>query len=426
MELDEGTNQGRRSLRANFSWTAIGNLIYAACQWAIVACFTKFGTAQLVGQFGIALAISTPIALMFQMQLRSIQATDVRRAYDFSEYLSFRLVTTVIAVLSTIGLLVLGRFENSTALIIALVALGKSFDSIADVIYGAFQQREQMDVIARATILNGVLSFLFAAGGIWISKSLIVATAGYVAGSALPLVVYIIPKANMLFESDQRFFRNLQWNRDRLKAILRLSLPLGIVTLLISLSWHMPRYFIEYRLGEYQLGIYTALSYFTVAGSTVVNALGQAVTPSLARHLAFGELTQARRKVIWLIVFGLSIGVVGYVISVTIGNVVIRILYTGEYAEYSNILAILALSAGVGFGASFAGYGLTSAREFDAQVPIFSLVLVTSVISSFFLIGEFGLLGAAVSVGVTQGVNLLACGIALSSRLRVQGSCEPV
>jgi hypothetical protein len=49
------------SLRWNFSWTFVGNIIYSACQWAILVVLAKIGNAEMVGQYGLAMAVATPI-----------------------------------------------------------------------------------------------------------------------------------------------------------------------------------------------------------------------------------------------------------------------------------------------------------------------------------------------------------------------------
>jgi len=57
------------SLHRNFSWAFAGNVIYCACQWGILTILAKLGSVEMVGQFALALAITTPVALFFQFQL---------------------------------------------------------------------------------------------------------------------------------------------------------------------------------------------------------------------------------------------------------------------------------------------------------------------------------------------------------------------
>ncbi len=114
-----GRPSDKLSLRRNFSWTALGNIIYAACQWGIVATLAKMGNAEMVGQFALGLAIATPISLFFRFALRGVQATDANGSYDFAEYLTLRLMTTLVAICLTLMLVLFwGGAQGAIAVVL--------------------------------------------------------------------------------------------------------------------------------------------------------------------------------------------------------------------------------------------------------------------------------------------------------------------
>jgi O-antigen/teichoic acid export membrane protein len=69
------------TLRQNFSWTFVGNIIYAASQWGMLVVLAKLGSPEMVGQFMRGLAVTAPIILFSNLQLRQIQTTDVKQHY---------------------------------------------------------------------------------------------------------------------------------------------------------------------------------------------------------------------------------------------------------------------------------------------------------------------------------------------------------
>src|ERR1700722_789398 len=91
---------GGFSLRTNFSWTLAGNLVYAGCQWGMLVVLAKLGSPQLVGQFALGLAVTAPVIMLSNLQLRGVLATDAREEHTFSDYLELRLVTTGLALLT--------------------------------------------------------------------------------------------------------------------------------------------------------------------------------------------------------------------------------------------------------------------------------------------------------------------------------------
>src|SRR4051812_45337492 len=92
------------SLKVNFIWTLAGNLIYAGCQWGMLVIIAKLGSAELVGQFALGLAITAPVLMFSNLQMRGIQATDAKREYSFGDYLGLRLLTTLLALLIIAGI----------------------------------------------------------------------------------------------------------------------------------------------------------------------------------------------------------------------------------------------------------------------------------------------------------------------------------
>src|ERR1043165_9211480 len=85
-----GHRAGTNSLRANFLWSLTGTIIYAGCQWGMLVALAKLGDAEMVGQFALALAVTAPVLMFTNLQLRSVQATDARKDYAFGDYLALR------------------------------------------------------------------------------------------------------------------------------------------------------------------------------------------------------------------------------------------------------------------------------------------------------------------------------------------------
>ncbi|TMA64558.1 MAG: lipopolysaccharide biosynthesis protein, partial [Deltaproteobacteria bacterium] len=86
--------QGARSLQRNVAWALVGNLGYSACQWGVLACIAKLGTAADVGLFALGLALTAPVITLTNLNLRLLQATDAREDYPFSVYFSVKLLGT--------------------------------------------------------------------------------------------------------------------------------------------------------------------------------------------------------------------------------------------------------------------------------------------------------------------------------------------
>jgi O-antigen/teichoic acid export membrane protein len=392
------------SLRQNFSWTFAGNIVYAACQWGMVVVMAKLGSPEMVGQFTLGSAITAPVILFTNLQLRGVQATDAKRQYLFSDYFGLRLISTGLALLIIALITVTAGYRWDMSLCILLIGLAKAFESISDVIYGLIQQHERMDRIATSLMVKGTLALLLLGLGIYLSGSLIWGVVGLVFADGLRLIYDIRSGVSILNPISQVQPR---WHWKTLRNLVWLSLPLGVVMMLISLNANIPRYFIERYLGERELGIFAAISYLMVVGGTVVNALGESASPRLAKYYADGNREAFASLMLKLVGIGTLLGGVGVLIALVAGKPILTLLYRPEYAQRADLFVWLMLVSGINYVASFLGYGMTAARYFRVQMPLFTLVTSTSALVCFWLIPSWGLQGAVMALIIAALVSAM-------------------
>ena len=267
------------SLRTNFKWTLAGGFVYALCQWGMLSVLAKAGNTGIVGLFALGLAISAPVFMFTNLQLRAVQATDVRREYRFADYFTLRLLTTTVGLVAITSLVLTFPFEKTTREVILLVAFAKSIECISDVISGQLQLQERLDQVSTSLMLRGTMS-IFAFGAIFLwCHSLIASIAAMCIAWFVVLLSYDLPRVREALLPREPFF-NFQWRPVR--KLFLLSVPLGLVMTLLSLNTNIPRYILERYSGTAELGILASLAYLMVALNLVVNALCQSATTRLS------------------------------------------------------------------------------------------------------------------------------------------------
>ena len=92
---------------------------------------------------------------------------------SFTDYLTLRLVTTLLALLIMAGLVLVGGYAPDLAAVLLVVGLAKAFEALSDIFYGLLQHHEQMDRIAISMMIKGALSLLALAGGVYLTGSLV-------------------------------------------------------------------------------------------------------------------------------------------------------------------------------------------------------------------------------------------------------------
>lgn len=418
------------SLRKNLSWTFAGNIAYAFCQWGMLVVLAKLGSPEQVGQFALGLAVTAPVVLFANLGLRPVQATDARLRYAFSDYLGLRLATTALAFLAIVVVVVIAGYHWDTALVILVIGLAKSFEAVSDVFYGMLQRRERMDRIAKSMMIKGPLSLIALSAMVYLTGDVLWGVVGLAVSWALVLVVYDVRSGALILKSspqvpgssvEEEGTREEPWPRWRARTLWRLAilaLPLGFVTVLISLNANVPRYLVEHYLGQRELGIFSALAYVMLAGVMVTSALGQSASSRLARYYADLDYPAFRALLLKLTCLGALLGAVGVLVSAVAGREILTLLYTPEYAEHLNVFLWLMVAAALNYAAAFLGYGIMAARYFRAQVPLYAGVLGTTAVACVVLVPRIGLLGAGMAMALGMAFQLVASAGVLAYTLR--------
>jgi O-antigen/teichoic acid export membrane protein len=409
------------SLRSNTAWNLAGTVAYALCQWCLLAVIARNGTAHQVGLFSLSLAITAPVMLCSNLQLRSLLATDATGEYRIGHYLAVRLFTIAIA-MAAIAVLAAGAGGEQTAVIMA-VALTKAIEALSEIVYGVLQRHERMQAIAGSLIAKGLLGL----GGMWLglraSGDIFTGVMAMAAGWALVLVAYDIPQAARMASLAEL---RPAWQRSLLLRLAKAAVPMGLVALLLSLNANLPCYFIEAQLGTAALGRFTALSYLLVAGNLVIMALGNAVSPRLADYHATGQPARFRALLRRVLLICLAVGAAGVAASATLGDLVLTLAYGPGYAGSSDVLVLLTIGMAITWIASSLGFAVTAARRLTVQLPIAALSTIACFAANAWLVPAHGLVGAAWS-GIVMASVLAAGYVAIAARVaRVPAPAEPV
>lgn len=372
----------------------------------------------MVGQFSLGLAITTPVVMFANLNLRTVQATDAQRLHSFGEYLGIRSISALTAIAVIGAIICLQRYEIRTMLVILALACAKGVESLSDIHYGLFQLNERLDHTGQSMILRGVLSVLVLSMAVVLTRDVLWACASL-------SVVWLLA----LIGFDYRRGRSLvsHWpvnSRPKFQSYLklvRLGLPLGIVATLASVNLNVPRYFIAARMGAHQLGIFSALAYATVAATLISDSLGSCALPRLSRLYASGDLVGFRQFLFKLSALGVLIGLVGVFAAAIAGKQLLGFFYSTEYAVASDTFLLLMFATAIQCVAGMLTSGILSARLFAVQVPLYALVVTTTALACNGLVPSHGLAGGAKAMIVGSLVRLILTLLVIGYIFAVRG-----
>ena len=401
--MEKAVNQGL-SLRRNFFWSFVGNMIYSGCMWAMLMAMTKLLPVEKVGMFVLATAIITPIEFFSNLSLAGVLASDAKSEYRFGDYFGLRILTVAFMAISASVISIFSGRGVEMVLIMLGVVIYKSADCYTDIAYGLLQKYERFDKVALSRIARGVGGALIFVIALLFTKKLSLAFCGVAVFWGVMFALFDLSSVRR-FEDVKPIFDGCH-----LKELGFLAAPLGVTMAISSLNTNVPRYFTEKYVGTDQLGYFGSLAYVIALFRVAISAASSSALPRLSKY--YVENVRAYLKLLAkMVVVAALIGLSGVLFGLLLGSRFITIIYTADYARYNTLFLWLLFAGGVGYISTMLCVGLTAARLFKIQVPLFACVTLVTVLTSYTLIPRFGVIGAAWSMlagSLATGLGALA------------------
>ena len=415
---DDGAKPRPLSLKKNVAWTFMGNVVAALCQWGILMALAKVGTPIIVGQYAMGLAVSGPIMMFASLQLRKFQATDSLREFRFGDYLGLVLVSSGIGWLTASGV---GWWDShddggvlnvEDVLVVSLVAVSKVCELIAGTFHGLLQQHERLDRITKSSILHSAMSMVMLSLGVWLTGSVLWGVLADAVMQSVIIATYDVPGALWILQVQSDATTSSRWKRlvtafteirprwewTRMRPLMMLGLPMGVVSLLTSLQTNIPRYFVEEQLGKAELGIFCAVAALMMTGITLMRALDQSCMPRLAKLHAAGCYRDFRWLLLKLMGVYLLLGVAGVWVARWGGRPLLSLLFSTDYAIHTDVLETIMQAAVASYLVGAISSALVTTRCINRQLPLLCVSLVSAFAACYWLVPEYGLWGASMSM----------------------------
>ncbi|OKL37659.1 hypothetical protein BLL40_05000 [Domibacillus mangrovi] len=387
-----GKSMKKIKILSNISWTFSGNIIYALTQFMLLSVIAKIGGPAEVGIFTLSLAIVSPVFLLLNLRLRTVIVTDSNDDYSFWDYENLRKFTSVIAILIILGIVMISDYTFYIYTTILMVSVAKLFEMKIDLYYGFFQKKVLFDVIAKSVIMRGILNLLVVTTIYFFSENLMWSMLG-MAITNYTIYSFYDKKHIKKYINIKKSSKKV--NFVKIKMLFLLALPLGLSTLIGSLNTNVPRYIIENKLGLYELGIFSGLAYLLVIGNTLLNAVSQVFMPKLSQLSKKNDYDNFESLLKKMIFSGMIMSLLMIIFFSFAGELVLTIIYSKEYLEYTQVLMILVIGVSVLYSSVFLGTAITVLKEFKIQPYIHFTSLIFLTFASLILIENYRLVGMA-------------------------------
>ena len=412
----------QQSMVTDASWTLAGNVFYAVCTMGCMVLISKLSPDDSRGRYVFATATIAPIIAFAALGLRQMLATDVRYEHRFSDYLFLRLISVFVVMIVVAS--IAWTQPYAAALVLVVIGMAKSLESISDILFGRMQQFWQFDRIAQSQIIKGVATLACLAIGLFLTRDALGAAIGLGIGFFLSLLMWDVPlarKAARLAQATAQIASTSNTGAGvffdspaRLGQFLRHAAPLAFATTLVAVNLNMPVYFLRvfyHEQGEALIGIYGALNYLPTAGAVLVTAIGVAASTRLATLYSRAQMRAFYSLVGRLVAVCAAIGVAAVVVALIAGKIVITVLFKKEDAAHWDVLAWLMVSGSLIYVGSILGYAVTATRKFHRFVIPYLAVTLVGAVASILLISGHDVATSAGRDAALTGAAWASCAL---------------
>lgn len=328
-------------LRHAIPFSLAGQLAYILSQMGVLSALAHFRGPEEVGEFGLALALTTPAFMFVNMGCQSSQASDVTQRYSFAEYAGLVLCLAVLATFASIGAGFLFANTIDSRNIVIVIALTKAAESISNLSYGAFQQAGRVDKVAISMTLRGVFTLALFVFLLWMGVE-----------TALAFLAQLTVWSLLALGRDYRLASGIAagkfvWPTRNVARILKLgreTLPLGGSYMVNSLLVSLPRLFVEHSVGLAAVGLLTVVNYIQQAGSLLLGAMSPAIVNHFSR-LRNGSPDRAMRGTVRsLLVFISLCSLGGVLLAIFAGEWMLTLVFGPKFAAAEGLLVLIALA----------------------------------------------------------------------------------
>lgn len=321
-------------MKKDVLWNSIGVSTWSFLSLFLLIIVTRLNGITDSGLFSFSFAFAMIIFTVSCFSGRTYQVSDHSQKFSSSDYVSFRIITSTIALLIAILFIVTNQYDLMKSLLLFLLVMHRVFDSIADVFYGIMQKQRHLHLSGKSLFYKSILSLVAFLVIDLLTTNLILASLALPVISLLFILFYDIPHSRNL----DNFTISVKTNG--IKKILRDTfLPFSILVMGLIFA-NIARYFIDI----YHPGSQGYFGIIIMPLSLVILVFSFILTPAIL-HLSetynSGDF-KSLRKIIRRIVYAMSAVTLLIVACVYIWGVpLLKLLFNIDFTHYLHDIALV-------------------------------------------------------------------------------------
>lgn len=402
------------SLKKNMMWNAIGSTVYLACQWLCTMLAVRLSPNDLTnaGLLSLAMSVAAIFVCVATFSMRAFQVSDDQFEYADGVYIAARLGLFVAALMAAAMFAFINPYTHIQRAAISLYMLFKISEALSDVLGGAAQRRERMDIEGKSFILRGVLGTLAFGFTLYWTGSMLWAMVAMAAACYLVVLLYQA--------SHTRAYCDIRplMDKARVTSLIRACTLLFIGSILYNSIVSVPRLFLESIHGADALAIYASVATPTLLVQMLCAYIYNPLLTRFTKLYRDGNREAFSRLMLICIGVMLVVVALALVVAYFLGAFGIGLLYGKEMVPYKDLLYLMILNTGLTAAMWFLSTIAIVIRRIKGLIVASVLGMVLCCLLSALLIPSLSMDGASLSGILAQAAEVGVLGVYLAKVLK--------
>ncbi|MBR3332281.1 polysaccharide biosynthesis C-terminal domain-containing protein [Candidatus Saccharibacteria bacterium] len=386
----------RKNNTKNFIWNAIGLTFNSFNSLFFLIAVRYINGVDVAGIFTYAFALCALFYIISIYYNRSFQVSDAKDKFSFSDYLSCRILTSILSFALIIIFALINQFSFFEVAVIALLMIFRIVEAISDCFYGAIHKKSHLYQTGISLTLKAIIGLCVFSVVDFLTKNLCLSITALVAINIIIFLFYDLKNYKNLYKEK------LKINFKNIKLILKTCFPVFLFSILSLYLANCQKYILPYFDTYDAQTIFGILimpaTILSLIGSYLINPVLDILT-SHHENKNFSAFIKLSKKILLLL---LGVGILAITAAYFLGVPVLELIYQLDLSDYRLALVIIVIASIFFAVAMIISSLLTVLKENRRQTYIYIITAATATIISIFFIQSSGVTGAAWSFFISS------------------------
>lgn len=408
------------SLKENTLWYTMGTMCSSATSFLLMIYVTRILGVDEAGVFSISYSVGQLMLSIGWFGTRQFQVSDINEEFKFSDYLSLKIITSIVMMIGCLIYSVFLHFNTYKLLITFLYCLFMICDVFADLFSARFQQVDKLFLSGISYIIRILGYNLVILVSLLCFKNLIVAIVLAMIYSALELTFFDLQLIKRISQIKMEF------HLDKIIQLIKNCFPLFISSFLTTFIVNVPKNAIELNFDS------SVQTYYNIIfmPSYIINLFCMFIFVPLYTSIANTWLNSTKNRfvktIVKLFVFDIVLSVLVFIGCYLLGIPLLELVYGVDLHTVKSSFLILIVAGCFTSMNSILSYIFTVIRRQKFMIYIYLIAIILPQLLVNWLTSKYGIFGASLDylIGIALITVMFIIGLVLILKKEMGGINE--